>query len=123
METSSVVAGDADEAALVSGDRADVMMTDDEALKAVVFTTAKNPAPAGLRAVINIGEINSNFMAGDTVTLEALKAKKLVPAKSTRLKVLSVGGINKPLTIEADAFSLQAIKMITLTGGTAIQKK
>ena len=38
-----------------------------------------------------------------------------------RLKVLASGSLDKALTVEADAFSVQAIKMITLTGGHAVK--
>ena len=38
-------------------------------------------------------------------------------------EILADGTLDKPLTVVADAFSVQAIKMITLTGGHAVQKK
>ena len=60
---------------------------------------------------------------GDTVTLESLKEKKLVPAKMGRVKILARGTMNKKLDIIADSFSLQAVKMITLAGGRAEQYK
>ena len=40
-----------------------------------------------------------------------------------RLKVFASGILDKPLIIKADAFSVQAVKMITLTGGQAIELK
>ncbi|MBQ7383782.1 MAG: uL15 family ribosomal protein, partial [Clostridia bacterium] len=107
----------------VAADEVDDLMSDDDALAGVV--TAESDAPAeGQRAIINVGTINDNFVDGETVNLEVLKAKKLVPAKAGRLKVLADGHLNKhPLTVEANSFSVQAIKMIQLTGGTVIQKR
>ena len=37
-----------------------------------------------------------------------------------RVKILADGILNKPLTIKAESYSVQAIKMIELTGGTVI---
>ena len=59
---------------------------------------------------------------GDVVTLEALKEKGIVPKKETAVKILARGTLDKALTVEADAYSLDAIKMIVLVGGTAIKK-
>ena len=36
---------------------------------------------------------------------------------------MASGKLDKSLTVEADAFSVQAIKMITLTGGHAVRLK
>jgi ribosomal protein L18E len=36
------------------------------------------------------------------------------------MKVLADGILNKPLTIKSESYSIQAIKMIELTGGTVI---
>ena len=80
-------------------------------------------AGVGAKAIINISAINEAFKDGDVVDIEALKAKKLIPAKTQRIKVLADGSLNKALTVYAEQFSVQAIKMITLTGGKAIQKK
>ena len=103
----------------VSAEEADSMMSDSDAMKLVV--TKKAAVVAGQKAIINLSTINSKFEAGETVNIEALKAKKLIPAKTTKLKVLGSGNVDKPLNVEAHAFSLQAVKMITLTGGTATQ--
>ncbi|MBQ8433784.1 MAG: uL15 family ribosomal protein, partial [Clostridia bacterium] len=58
----------------------------------------------------------------DVVTIDALKQKGLVPKKEDAIKVLARGTLDKVLTVEADAFSLDAVKMIVLVGGTAIKK-
>ena len=65
------------------------------------------------------GDICDNFDDGDTVTITALKKKHLISAKAGRIKVLASGRMTKSLTVIADKFSIQAVKMITLAGGTA----
>ena len=59
-----------------------------------------------------------NFNDGDLVNLEALIAKKLVPAKTEYVKVLARGVLDKKLNVDLHDYSIQAVKMILLTGGT-----
>ncbi|MBQ8331057.1 MAG: uL15 family ribosomal protein [Clostridia bacterium] len=105
----------------VDVDTADAMMSDADAMAAMEIVMAARVT--GPKEIVNIHQINDAFEAGETVDLEALKAKKILTKKTTRYKVLADGHLDKPLTVIADQFSVQAIKMITLTGGHAIQKK
>jgi large subunit ribosomal protein L15 len=73
--------------------------------------------------IINVGVISAAYQAGETVDLASLQAKGMIDGNIGRLKVLASGTLDKPLTIKADAFSVQAVKMITLTGGQAIELK
>ena len=50
-----------------------------------------------------------------------MKEKRLIPKNAGRIKVLAGGVMTKALTIEADKYSIQAVKMITLAGGKAEQ--
>ena len=104
----------------VDVETADKLMSDEKA--AEVIETVGG-AGVGAKAIINISAINEAFSDGDVVDIEALKAKKLIPAKTQRIKVLADGTLDKALTVYAEQFSVQAIKMITLTGGKVIQKK
>ena len=74
------------------------------------------------KAIINIDTLSLHFATGDTVTLDALKEKKLVPPKTDYIKVLAHGKLDKHLTVEAQDYSMDAVKMIILTGGKAIKK-
>jgi len=105
----------------VDVETADELMSDATAI--AVVETVEGESSAGQKVIINLHVINDHFAAGDTVDLDALKSKKLVSAKAARVKVLADGTLDKPLTVIADGFSVQAIKMITLTGGHAVQKK
>lgn len=94
--------------------------------------TPAPPAPAAVRALpvladvprryrgeVNIDSLSRRFKAGETVTLEELKARRMVSKKAAAYKVLARGALDKPLIVEAQDFSLDAVKMITLTGGKA----
>ena len=101
----------------IDAEEADELLTDEVAMTGL----QREPgAGTGYRGYINIGVIDQHFEAGDVVTLELLKQKKLVERKAGRVKVLADGTLSKPLVIKAESFSIQAIKMIELTGGTPI---
>ena len=74
----------------------------------------------GQQGIINIGVLDRNFNAHDVITLSILKEKGLISPKVGRMKVLADGILNKPLTVKSESYSIQAIKMIELTGGTVI---
>ncbi len=101
----------------IDADEADEMITDDEAMATV---EREKGAGEGAQSYINLGVIDKNFEAGDTVTLAILKAKKLMPAKIKRIKILADGVLTKPITVKAESYSMQAIKMIELTGGKVV---
>ena len=101
----------------IDAEKADLLLPDELALRA---TLTEQGGGTGYRACINLGEINRHFAAEDTVTLQILRERGLVEARAMRLKILADGVLDKPLTVKADAFSVQAIKMIELTGGRAV---
>ncbi len=75
----------------------------------------------GKQDIINIDVLNACYEANETVDIESMKAKGLIPKSVARVKVLARGHLSKPLTVIADDFSLDAVKMILLTGGTPIE--
>ena len=101
----------------IDAEEADAMISDDLALKGVRY---ESPAGHGEQGIINIGVIDAMFEADSVITIETLKAKGLLTKKTGRIKVLAGGMLHKPLTIKAENYSVQAIKMIELTGGTVI---
>ncbi|MBO7309962.1 MAG: uL15 family ribosomal protein [Clostridia bacterium] len=100
----------------VSADQVDDLMSDDTALTLVGKKLVRDSA--GAKVIVNLDVINKVFEAGDTVNIATLKEKKIISQKTAKIKILAHGSIEKPLNVEANAFSVQAIKMITLTGGT-----
>ena len=105
-------------------EHADELMTDEEAEEhiEVIEETADRERTGKVHA-INLDTICEHFEDGETVTLEALKEKRLAPQNAGRVKILARGIMTKRLDIIADNFSLQAVKMITLAGGRAEQFK
>ena len=105
----------------VDAEEADELISDEVAMSTVLYEDETEPD--GYKTFINIGTICEAYDEGDVVTLADLKAKKLVPARAKRLKILADGHLNKPLTIKANQYSVQAIKMIELTGGVVVVRK
>jgi hypothetical protein len=104
---------------------ADKILTDEEAESRieVVEKCDEDKKIGNEFAEINLDTICDNFEEGETVTLKDLKDKCLVNKSAGRLKVLARGIMTKKLTIYADKFSIQAVKMIILAGGHAEQYK
>lgn len=75
----------------------------------------------GRRYAVNVDTLSDSFAAGDTVDLNALKGKGIVPKSEKAIKILARGTLDKPLTVIADDYSADAVKMIVLTGGTALK--
>ncbi|MBE6645211.1 MAG: hypothetical protein E7612_07535, partial [Ruminococcaceae bacterium] len=104
---------------------ADEILTDEEA-EQMIEVVERIPDETeeqsdGKFCEINLDTICENFEDGATVTLKDLKEKNLVSKNAGRVKVLARGVMTKKLTIYADKFSLQAVKMIALAGGHADQ--
>lgn len=103
---------------------ADEIVTDEQAREMIeVVTVAPGEKGTGKVYEINIDVICENFNDGDVVTPAILKERRLINRKAGRVKILARGVMTKTLTIYADKFSLQAVKMITLAGGHAEQYK
>lgn len=73
--------------------------------------------------IINIDILSQCFVDGETVTLDEIKKRINGYSKTTYIKVLARGTLDKRLIVEADDFSIQAVKMIVLLGGKAIKKQ
>lgn len=101
----------------IVAEEADEMISDDLAMQTANY---EEGAGEGREGIINVGKLDENFEANDTVTLAQLKDRCLVSRKIGRLKILADGTLTKPLTVKAESYSIQAIKMIELTGGTVI---
>lgn len=75
------------------------------------------------KAIINIDTIDANFNNGDEIDINVLKEKKLIDKNAGKLKVLARGVLTKSITIKANEYSLQAVKMVVLLGGTVYKVK
>jgi ribosomal protein L15/outer membrane biosynthesis protein TonB len=109
----------------VEADEVDVILSDDFALDLVEDERTEaekiGKKDYGKKGIINIDAISANYEKGEIVNLESLKQKGLIAQNIGYVKVLANGILTKPLTIEAQDFSVEAVKMIVLTGGTAVK--
>ena len=101
----------------IVAEEADAMISDDLAMQKATYEFGAGEGP---QDIINIGVLNKIFEADSLITIDILKERGLVSKKAGRIKILADGILNKPLTIRAESYSIQAIKMIELTGGTVI---
>lgn len=67
---------------------------------------------------VNVGRLEGAFAAGDTVTVESLHAKQLVPKRAKLIKLLGEGVLNTKLTIQVHGVSESAKQKIEAAGGT-----
>ena len=68
-------------------------------------------------AVVNVGDLEKCFEAGDEVTLDTLVANNLAGGRFDVLKILGDGQLTKKLTVNAHRFSRQAREKIENAGG------
>ena len=101
----------------IDAEEADTMISDELAMENADY---EEGAGHGKQGIINIGDIDKAFEPNSVITLAVLKEKGLIPKKVGRMKVLADGILNKPLTVKSESYSVQAIKMIELTGGKVI---
>ena len=67
---------------------------------------------------VNLSALEERFAAGDEVTPETLKAKRLIRKVSVDVKILGVGELTKALTVSAHGFSKTAKEKIEAAGGS-----
>jgi len=104
--------------ASISASEAHNVLDDDSA--AVLLEDLRTGAQIKTKkAIVNIDTLSQKFNAGDVVNIESLIEKGIVPKNTTFVKVLARGYIDKPLIVELQDYSLDAVKMIVLTDGQA----
>ena len=67
---------------------------------------------------VNLRHLEERFEAGDEVTPETLKAKRLIRKVTVDVKVLGVGELSKALSVSAHGFSKTAKDKIEKAGGS-----
>jgi len=70
-------------------------------------------------AVVNVGDLDALFSAGDEVSLDVLAERGLVKDPKCGLKILGQGELTKALVVKADRFSQTAREKIEAAGGRA----
>ena len=69
-------------------------------------------------AVVNLDKLSAKFEANATVTPEALVEAGLIPPKLP-VKILGGGEVDRPLVVQAHAFTRSARQKLEQAGGTA----
>ncbi|MCM1259950.1 MAG: uL15 family ribosomal protein [Prevotella sp.] len=96
-------------------------MVSDETAETLIETEEETEKIFGSKKdIINLDVISKNFEAGEEVTVNTLKEKHLIDKNVCFVKVLARGILDKPLVVKAQDFSLDAAKMIQLTGGKVV---
>ena len=106
----------------ISVSEADEKMSD-EVAATYIEDDVNSTKHKGKKGIINIDTIGENFNDGDTVNVEALWEKKLISKSVGYVKVLARGTLNKKLNIDLQDYSIQAVKMVVLEGGTVKKAK
>lgn len=70
---------------------------------------------------VNVGLLEGNFGAGEEVSLDSLRAKRLIPKRVTAVKLLGTGELKTALTVKI-AVSESARQKVEAAGGS-IQEK
>lgn len=106
----------------VQANEVDALMQDDVAT--ALIEESEELSDRTKTGIINIDTLGKYFENGETVTLEEIKKRIAeVPKRTTYIKVLARGTLDKRLTVIADSFSIEAAKMILLTGGNVVKKR
>ena len=71
-------------------------------------------------AVVDICSLEEHFDAGDVIDLASLKEKSLILPTALVLKIYASGSISKSFTVEANHFTLDAIKAISDADGDSV---
>ena len=101
-----------------------VDIVSDETAEVLIETEVIEEKITGTKkTIVNLDTISKNYIKEDTVTVNSLKEKKLIDKNAYFVKVLARGVLDKPLVVKAHDFSIDAAKMIELTGGRVIKLK
>jgi large subunit ribosomal protein L15 len=73
--------------------------------------------------IVNLGDIEAQFQAGETVDAAALIEKGLVADTKYPVKILSQGSLTKKLTFQVGWYSKSAFEKIVAAGGSALTVK
>ena len=70
--------------------------------------------------VVNVGTLDRVYEDGETVTVETLKAKRIVKKKFASVKILGTGELTKKLTVDMEKVSARAKTKIESAGGSVV---
>ena len=101
---------------------AEELMNDEVA--EILVRESESESLHGKQTIVNVDTLNEYFEEGEYVTLDKMRERiPFLNKKANVIKVLARGSISKALEVEADDFSLAAVKMIILAGGNVYRKR
>lgn len=74
-------------------------------------------------AIVNVGDLDRLFAAGDEVNPESLRRVSLTKGRHEVVKILGSGALSKKLRISAHRFSKSAVEKIEAAGGQVTRLK
>jgi uncharacterized protein YegP (UPF0339 family) len=106
----------------ITAEQADSLIDDETARVLIETMDSDDETSKKLNsAIVYTDTLGENFENGDLVNVAVLIKKGLVPRSTRHIQVIGRGTLGKALTVEANQFSPNAVKMIVLTGGTAVK--
>lgn len=72
-------------------------------------------------SVVNLGQIENKYSAGETVNRETLIAKKLLTGKVKVIKILATGKLTKAVNITGCDISVSARAKVEKAGGKVVE--
>lgn len=67
---------------------------------------------------VNVGLLDGHFASGEEVSLETLRAKRLVPKRAQKIKLLGMGELKTALTVKLERVSESARQKVEAAGGS-----
>lgn len=107
----------------VTVSKAENVMTDEQA-ESLIETAEDDKfklVKGDKKAIVNIDTLSRFYKNGETVNIASLIDKNIVSKRTGYVKILGRGVLNKALIVEANDFTMNAVKMILLTGGRVIE--
>ncbi len=98
-----------------------ILITDSLAKKCVLLENREPVKEEKKIGIISIGEISAAFKSTYTVDLALLKEVGLIEKDVNYLKITSTNNCYKAVTVKADEFDNEAIRMIIISGGNVIK--
>lgn len=105
----------------IDADKANRLITDTLAKSLIRRENTAIVTGGSGRVRVSVNTLSDHFHDGDTVDINSLKEKGIVPYDALNLEIEGAGYLNKSLKVYASDFSLCAVKMIALCGGEAIK--
>ena len=101
----------------VTADEANEFMSNEAALGCIIKDN-DSKIHEGKKEIVNLRVLEEQYNDGDTVNIESLIEKGIINSNVGYVKLLAGGKLDKKLNVELQDYSIEAVKMIVILGGT-----